>query len=356
MNRPIVLGAGPAGSIAALLLARRGARPILIDQNPEVGDAICGGFLSWRTAQTLRNIGCDPETFGARRVTRLRIFAGSRQAEVPLPEMAYGLSRHALDSALRARAVEMGAQLEIDHARRATSGIVAGKRQIWKSPAIFLATGKHDVRGQRRPRHATDPALGVRVRLPAAADLERLIGGAIELHLFPGGYAGIVVQEDGSANICLALRKSAFAKVGGDPSAIFQELTLDNPHFARRMNYNRVGIPVDTIAAVPYGWIARDTEEGVYRLGDQAAVIPSLAGEGMAIALASAKAAVDSYLNGKGSAHFQRTFGRRAAQPVGVAKFLWHIAETSPGATALTLSSRIFPGVARLAMRASRLV
>ncbi|WP_137681716.1 NAD(P)/FAD-dependent oxidoreductase [Aurantiacibacter suaedae] len=355
MNRPIVLGAGPAGSMAALLLAQSGARPILIDRNQEVGDAICGGFLSWRTAETLRGAGCDPETFGARRVTRLRIFAGSRQAEMPLPETAYGLSRHALDSALRARAVAMGAQLEIDHARRVAPGVVEGKRQIWKSPAIFLATGKHDVRGERRPRDAPDPALGMRVRVPAAADVERLIGDAIELHLFPGGYAGIVLQEGGSANICLALRKSAFAEMGGDPWAIFQHLARDNPHFARRMNCTTARLPIDTIAAVPYGWIARDTEDGIYRLGDQAAVIPSLAGEGMAIALASAKAAVASYSHGQGSAHFQRQFARRAAQPVGVAKFLWHIAETSRGAAAMTLSSRIFPGIARLAMRASRI-
>jgi Dehydrogenases (flavoproteins) len=355
MNRPIVLGAGPAGSVAALLLAEGGAEPILIDRDAEVRDAICGGFLSWRTAEGLKRLGCDPATLGARPVTRLRLFAGRRTAEAPLPQMAYGLSRHLLDGALRQLAIAKGARFEVDRARRVAPGFIEGERRRWESPAIFLATGKHDVRGERRPRATNNPALGLRVRLPPSAQLERLIGAAIELHLFPGGYAGIVLQEGGSANVCLALRKSALAKAGGDPLEALQGVVRDNPHFARRMAHAEDRLPIDTIGAVPYGWIAKETEEGLYRLGDQAAVIPSLAGEGMAIALASGEAAAQSYLQGQGASQYQRSFARRAAQPVGVAKLLWHMAETSSGALAMTVASRIVPAFAELAMRMSRI-
>ncbi len=355
MTRPIVLGAGPAGSVAALLLAQGGSQPILIDRNAEVGDAICGGFLSWRTAQGLRRLGCDPATLGARPVTRLRLFAGRHKAEVPLPETAYGLSRHALDSALRQLAIAGGAQLEIDRARRVAPGVVEGERRHWESPAIFLSTGKHDVRGEGRPRKTDNPALGIRVRLPPSAQLDRLIGAAIELHLFPGGYAGIVLQEGGSANVCLALRKSSLLEAGGDMWAVLQAVGRDNPHFARRIACAEDRLPVDTIGAVPYGWIAQDTEEGVYRLGDQAAVIPSLAGEGMAIALASGAAAAQSYLQGQGASQYQRGFARRAAPPVRIAKLLWHMAESPAGAHAMTLASRIVPPVAGWAMRRSRI-
>ncbi|WP_420143468.1 NAD(P)/FAD-dependent oxidoreductase [Sphingobium sp.] len=355
MNRPIVLGAGPAGSMAALLLAQGGSEPILIDRNAEVGDAICGGFLSWRTAEGLRRLGCDPATLGARPVTQLRLFAGRREAEVPLPEMAYGLSRHVLDSALRQLAIAKGARFEIDRARSVAPGLIEGERRRWESPAIFLATGKHDVRGEKRPRNTDNQALGMRVRMPPSAQLYRLIGTAIELHLFRGGYAGIVLQEGGSANVCLALRKSSLLEAGGDMWAVLQAVGRDNPHFARRIACAEDRLPVDTIGAVPYGWIAQDTEEGLYRLGDQAAVIPSLAGEGMAIALASGAAAAQSYLQGQGASQYQRSFARRAAQPVSIAKLLWHMAETSSGALAITLASRIVPTLAELAMRLSRI-
>ena len=57
-------------------------------------------------------------------------------------------------------------------------------------------------------------ALGLRLRLVASPALDRLVGDAVELHLFDRGYAGVVRQEDGSANICLAVRRSRLHEVG----------------------------------------------------------------------------------------------------------------------------------------------
>ena len=355
MTRPIVLGAGPAGSVAAAQLARAGAEPILIDRDREVGDAICGGFLSWRTVAALRDLGCDPATLGAKQVTRLRLFAGERMAEAALPEPAFGLSRHALDTALRNLACENGAELQIDRARHLVSGLIEGERQEWRSDAIFLATGKHDVRGKSRPRDSSDPTLGLRTRISSSPDLERLIGETIELHLFRGGYAGIVLQEGGSANVCLAVRKSMLAGAGGDPRALLTMLAANHPHFARRMAFSGADRAIDTIAAVPYGWIAQDTADGIYRVGDQAAVIPSLAGEGMSIAVASGRLAAEAYLAGRAACDYQQDFARRAARPVRVAETLWHTAETWPGAAAITIASRFVPALAGTAMRWSRI-
>ena len=50
---PLILGAGPAGCAAAIALAQGGARPLLLDRSAEAGDALCGGFLSWRSAEQL---------------------------------------------------------------------------------------------------------------------------------------------------------------------------------------------------------------------------------------------------------------------------------------------------------------
>ena len=183
MSRPLVLGAGPAGSMAAMLLARGGAEPILIDRDAEVGDALCGGFMSWRTAARLRNAGLELADLGAQRVTRLVLYAGRREAHAQLPEQGYGLSRHALDKKMRAMAVEAGAQLEIDRAREVScsgiGGVIVGERQDWRSNTIFLASGKHDVRRLSRPRVDDDSALGIRMRIPGNAELAQLVGDAI---------------------------------------------------------------------------------------------------------------------------------------------------------------------------------
>ncbi len=353
--QPLVLGAGPAGSVAATLLARAGAKPVLLDRSEHVGDAICGGFLSWRTVENLRKLGCDPESLSARQINRLRLFARDATAQASLPACAFGLSRKSLDRSLRELAIANGAKLEIDQAREVLPGRIVGERREWTSPTIFLASGKHDVRGERRPRQANDPALGLRIRVPPSPTLETRVGDAIELHLFEGGYAGIVLQEDGSANICLALRKSLLAEAGSDPWSLLNNLAAHHPHFAQRLDNASRDLPIDTIGSVPYGWIAHDTQAGLYRLGDQAAVIPSLAGEGMAIAVTSARVAVEAFLSGETAPRYQTGFGVRARRPVAAAKLFWTMSETASGALTMTRLTNYLPGIARLAMRLSRI-
>ncbi len=352
---PLVLGAGPAGSIAAIVLARAGAEPVLMDRDAQVGDALCGGFLSWQSADRLRAIGADPAELGGHPVHTLALIAGTREAVAPLPASGFGLSRRALDTALRARAVADGARLVIERARAVRPGAIEGDSREWPSEAIFLATGKHDVRGEPRPRTASDPALGLRIRLPAQAGLRALLHGRIELHLFDGGYAGIVLQEDGSANVCLALRKSRLAAAGGDPRALLDHLAGAHPRFAERMAFAGTDLPIDTVGSVPYGWIARGTEQGLFRLGDQAAVIPSLAGEGMAIAMTSGELAAKAWLAGHSAPGFQRRFARRAWRPVRTAQLVWETAERPRGARLLAALAGRAPVLARAAMALTRI-
>ena len=343
--------------MAAITLARAGADPILIDRDEVVGDALCGGFLSWRSAERLRGIGLDLPDIGAHRVTRLALYAGKAEAHADLPETGYGLSRRGLDSAMRALAVSSGAELQIDRIRHLSPGAAEGERQDWRSDSMFLAAGKHDVRGEPRPRQSSDPALGIRIRIPAQAGLTQLLAGKIELHLFTGGYAGIVLQEDGSANVCLALRKSMLAAAGGDPRALLDRLAVEHPRFGRRMAFAAPDLPIDSIGAVPYGWIAQGTEPGLFRLGDQAAVIPSLAGEGMSIALSSGTMAAKFWLEGGSGAaeNYQRTMARAARRPVGVAKLIWETAESNRLGPPLVRMAGFAPWLTNFAMRASRI-
>ncbi|WP_126172701.1 NAD(P)/FAD-dependent oxidoreductase [Altericroceibacterium xinjiangense] len=355
---PLVLGAGPAGCAAAITLAHAGARPLLIDRDRHVGDPLCGGFLSWRTADRLARLGVDCAALGAEKVDRLVLFAGYARAEIVLPAPAFGLSRNALDRALRQRAQEAGVRFAFDTVRTVESTRAIGQEREWESDGLFLATGKHNVRGAGRDRQSSDPALGLRVRLPASSRLSRLVGGTIELHLFRGGYAGIMLQEDGSANVCLALRKSRLSDAGRDPSALLADLARRHPHFADRLGEDWQDARIDTIGAVPYGWIARGTEPGVFRLGDQAAVIPSLAGEGIDIALASGTLAAGFWLRSGSAAapSFQRTFAARARRPLMAAAAAWSLAECPSRSRIAVAATRLAPGLLRTVMQRTRIV
>src|SRR5471030_1522538 len=69
----LILGGGPAGASAAIVLARAGAPHLLVERSRETGDAICGGFLSWRTLESLARLGVAPEALGPARVTTVRV-------------------------------------------------------------------------------------------------------------------------------------------------------------------------------------------------------------------------------------------------------------------------------------------
>jgi flavin-dependent dehydrogenase len=71
--------------MAAIALAQAGAAPVLIDRDAEVGDALCGGFLSWRSAERLRAVGVGPIEQGAHVVETLALIADTREAAAPLP-------------------------------------------------------------------------------------------------------------------------------------------------------------------------------------------------------------------------------------------------------------------------------
>ena len=102
MTYAIVVGAGPAGSAAAIGLAHAGARILLLERARETGDALCGGFLSWQTLERLAALGIDRHALGGQSVRRVRLFAGKRSSETGLPGTAMGVSRRRLDSALQA--------------------------------------------------------------------------------------------------------------------------------------------------------------------------------------------------------------------------------------------------------------
>jgi flavin-dependent dehydrogenase len=354
---PLVVGAGPAGCAAAIVLARGGARPLLIDRDVEAGDSLCGGFLSWRTAERLRGLGVEPETLGAHPVERLALFGPGSPVEIALPRRAFGLSRKALDGALRRRAAEAAAERVTETIRQVDGLQVTGRTREWLAESLFLATGKHDLRGTARPRPASNPALGLRLRLQPSARLASRLARTIELHLFEGGYAGVVLQEDGGANLCLAVRKSLIGEAGADPRELLARLAAAHPHFALRLEKGWREARIDTIGSVPYGWSARTTEPGVFRVGDQAAVIPSLAGEGVDIAIASGIAAAEAWLAGGAAAApaFQQALHERVRAPLMWAGAAWGVAERPAMARLGLAAARLAPGLIARLVNATRL-
>lgn len=358
----LIAGGGPAGAAAAILLARGGAMPVVVERNREAQDVVCGGFLGGDAIALLRRLGVDPAELDAHPIRRARLIAGRRTVEADLPFAAAGLSRRTLDAALLAQAEAQGAKIErgltirrIDPAARC---LHLSDETVISGDTLFLATGKHDARGLARPASpAIDPALGLRIRLEPTASLDAALDGIIELHLFRDGYAGLLRLEDGSINLCLSVAQSRLKAAHGQPAGLIEDLAQEAPRLAERFAAATAASAWSSVARVPYGWRARQGEHGLFRVGDQCAVIPSLAGDGIAIALASATRAAGCYLQGGAEAAmtFQPGFAAEARRPIGFANLLMHLGGTPWIAGPLMTLFAGAPGLIRYAAAMTRI-
>ena len=106
------------------------------------------------------------------------------------------------------------------------------------------------------------------------------------------------------------------------------------------------------------GRLPRDSgngaDDGLWRIGDQAAVIPSFCGEGVAIALYSARLAARSFLSGASAGSFQRDLAGRLASRMRFARALSWIVSHGPALAVSSAILRVSPGSARRIATATR--
>lgn len=329
----LIVGGGPAGCAAAIMLGRAGMAAELIERTSGPRHVVCGGFLGWDALAALERLGMDAWSLGARPIERVRLASAEQVVEAVLPHRAAGLSRRTLDEALIGAAAGAGVVVRHGVAVRAAEGancVRLDSGETIQAAALLLATGKHELRGLARPREVidADPVVGFRTALRPSLALQDALAGVIELHLFDGGYAGLLLQEDGSANLCVSVARDRVSAAGGLDGLIAQ-LAKELPLLERRLHEGEAG-EWQAVAGVPYGWRARATQPGLFRLGDQGAVIASLAGDGIAIALTSGIDAAAALLRqGPGAAEaFQADFAGRAQRPLAVASMLRGVAES----------------------------
>jgi menaquinone-9 beta-reductase len=353
----VIVGGGLAGAAAAIRLARDGEAVTVLERETGPHDKICGEFLSTEACCDLDDLGIDLDGLGAVHVDRVRLWHRHRHAETRLPFVARGLSRRILDARLLERAADLGTNVrEGVRVRQADATRVETSAGILEASAILLATGKHDLRGHPRTRPATrEGYVGFKMhfRLPETSVAH---ADAIDLVLFDGGYAGLQRVAADIANLCLVVRSDRLAEHGGNWDRLFATVLREEgvsrwlaeaePLFARPL----------AIANLPYGYVCEaDDASGLWRLGDQAAMTASLTGDGMAIALRSARLAAVTRLAGGSASDYHRAVRRQAGTQVRRAMQLQRACETPPLRGAAMTVLRAFPSLLGHFAKATRL-
>ena len=357
----LVIGGGVAGAALAAHLAQAGRRVLLVERRDGPHDKVCGEFISGEAGLYLDDLGIDLAAFGTVRMRVVRLAVGRQVATVPLPFPAFSLSRRVLDEALLQAAAGRGAQIRRGCAVRALArreggwGAELEGGETIAADAVFLATGKHDLRGWRRPPGAQNDLIAFKLHWRLAREEAMSLGAGVELVLFPGGYAGLERVEGGLANLCLVVRRRQFAALGRRWDALLSSLRAASPHLHERLAgaLACAGRPL-AIASIPYGHVA-SAGRGPWLLGDQAAVIPSFCGDGIAIALHSARLAADIHLAGGTADEFQRRLAREVAGQVRRATWMSRVLVRRAGQIAAVAAARLLPDIVAGVARTTRI-
>jgi menaquinone-9 beta-reductase len=305
----LVVGSGPAGSIAATVLARGGARVALVDKAKFPREKACGDLVGPRGVQLLTDLGIAIR--GALKVDDMIVVGPTaRRVRLPCypgrtyPGHGFALRRVDFDAALRETAVDAGAEAFIDRAAD----------PLWGDGGLegFALSSGTEVRAD-----IVIGADGASSRVAAAADLVNhsrvLWGFAVRGYVeepvdlpyivlweharwraFPG-YGWLFPGPDGRANLGLGLGTLS-TRAGAATAA--REL----PAFVRtlcELGLLRGAAPVSTLGGwLKLGMVGTNPARGrVLLAGDAAGLVNPLQGEGISQAMTSGRAAAQAVLD-----------------------------------------------------------
>lgn len=319
----LIVGAGPAGSAAAIVLARAGVRVRLIDRDQFPRDKLCGDTLNPGALAIVERLVGRPDGLPLRGM--LVTGPGGTRVAADYPHALHGLAmtRSRLDTMLLEAAVAAGAQFEPR---------VAAVAPVMSSDGVQVV-GVRTAAGETRSR-VVIAAEGRHSRLAAARGLSRFAAapkrwafGAYfagvagmtdrgEMHVRPDGYIGVAPLPGGIANVCVVREVGLRAPGSGlRAHAVIREAIAGDPMLAERfVAAGMVSTPV-TLGPLAVESIAAGCP-GLLLAGDAAGFIDPMTGDGLRFALRGGELAAEAALRelATGAAAFASLGAARAAE------------------------------------------
>lgn len=300
----LIIGGGLAGLTSGIHLSACGYSVTVIEKSAYPRHKVCGEYISNEILPYFKWLGADIQSLNPVIIDKLSFssFTG-KPINAQLPLGGFGLSRYALDYHLYTLAIDKGCGVIIDTvtnvAYDADIFTVQSASGTYKAKVVLGAYGKRsglDLTFNRKFIRTKSPWLAVKAHYKGNFP-EDTVG----LHHFPGGYCGVSKVEDGSINICYLAAYDSFRKYK-DVDAYQTEVLGKNPQLkAIFSSCESVFEKPLTISQISFDH-KNAVQNHILMIGDTAGLIHPLCGNGMAMAMHSAKIAsekVIEYMQGK---------------------------------------------------------
>jgi flavin-dependent dehydrogenase len=296
----IIAGAGPAGSSAAIHLARRGVRVLLVEQKKFPRAKLCGEFISPECQKHFENLGVA-EAMSASNpaaITETVFYStGGHHINVPSSwfggSTALGLSRAVMDDVLLRRAQQCGVTVleaatitePILHAKE-VKGVRLKDGHEHLAPLTIDATGRARILTRKldRSEPKSKPKL---IAFKAHLINTRVAPGACEIYFYPEGYGGLSTVEGEISNLCFIISAEQVKRHSSNPEVVMREMVMKNRRAAHTLEQAQ---PVSEWLSASWERFGRQKPspaKGLLTIGDSAAFIDPFTGSGMLMALES---------------------------------------------------------------------
>jgi flavin-dependent dehydrogenase len=288
----VVLGAGPAGAIAARQLALQGRQVLLVEKSSLPRAKVCGGCLGGAALDVLEDIGLGdlPARCGGVELEKMQLASGGRIAQIKIGRRI-ALSREAFDAALVRETMQAGAVLCTETTGSVKPSVDSNARLVElrhrdqmtavRARTVIVATGL----AKSPPDFVTQTLQMSRIGLGAILNGASAYGepGTLSMACDAAGYVGIAPVENGRLDVAAAVDSHALSAAASPGRLVAEILTnagLSLPADLDEADWR--GTPPLTRQTRPLG------SDRCLLVGDAASYVEPFTGEGVGWALQSA--------------------------------------------------------------------
>ena len=291
----IIVGGGLAGLTSAIHLSTRKKRVLLIEKNEYPKHKVCGEYISNEVLPYLNSLGINPINEGAKQITKVHISTTkSNLIKGELPLGGFGMSRYFLDDLLVKKARLNGVQILKDtvdsiHFKKDSFTITTKSSGVFQSKVYRRCFWKKIFFRPKNEAKIHSKKISVFGRKNSCKrGVSRKLGSA--LHNFKGGYCGVSKVENNAINVCYITEYRSFKKHKNITD--FQEqVVFKNKHLRKIFKESSPVFEKPlTISQVSFQ-TKNPVEDHIIMCGDTAGMIHPLCGNGMGMAISSARLA-----------------------------------------------------------------